>query len=161
MTQNQILSIFKQKKKEKQIETGRGPAKRPAGRPTYAQPTRAPRARALLSAWSLTSGSRSSGPPLPSLRDADGATPPVSCVLTVHGGSAMAPAAVGEGFRPSARAHRLHLDFATPWTPSIHALPYPFHVGHEKGGRPPWPTIGRPLGPGRVQTDGLASFHGG
>ena len=52
---------------------------------------------ALLSARSLTSGSRSSGPPSPlSLRDADGVAPPVSSAFFVCGGSAAIPAAAGE-----------------------------------------------------------------
>ena len=44
-------------------------------------------------------------PPSPlSLQDADGEVPPVSFVSTTHGGSATAPAAVGEGLGPRARA---------------------------------------------------------
>ena len=73
---------LKQKEKEKQFETRRGPAKWPAGRPTQAL----------------------NPPPPLSLPDADGEAPPVSCVFTAHGGSATAPAAVGEGLSPCAHA---------------------------------------------------------
>jgi hypothetical protein len=86
---------------------------------------------------SLTGGSRSSDPLLPSSRDADGDAPPVSFASTAHGGSATAPAAVSEVLGPRTHAHRPRLVFATLLTPSTHALLSPFHFGHAKGGRPP------------------------
>ena len=89
-------------------------------------------------------------PLLSSLRDADKKTPLVSFVSTAHGGLATTPAADSEVLGPRARAQQLRLDFATPLIPSIHALPYLYPLGHEKGGWPPWPTIGRPLGLGRA-----------
>ena len=52
------------KKKKKKTLCSEWPGNRPAGRPIPARPTRAPRALPFLCTRSLTSGSRSSGPPL-------------------------------------------------------------------------------------------------
>jgi hypothetical protein len=77
-------------------------------------------------------------PPSPlSLQDADGEVPLVSFVSTTHGGSAMAPAAVGEGLGPRARAQRLRLSLAILLLSPKRALLSPFHLGHANGGRPP------------------------
>ena len=137
MTQNQTLSIFKQKEKEKQIETGRGPAKRPSGRPTYAQPTRAPRALPPLCAVTDERVQLVRLRLLCSLRDADRETLPVSSVSTAHGGLATTPAAASVVPGSRARAHRLRLAFVTSLMPFTHALLSPFYLGHANGGRPP------------------------
>jgi len=160
MTQNQTYSKNCTKRKEK-VTAARGLEIGPQAGPLCS--AHAGAARVLSPLCTVTEERvplvRPSSPL--SLRDADGVTPPVSSFSATHGGTAAAPAAVSEVLGPRACAHQLRLDFATPLTPSTHALPYPFHLSHEKGGRPPWPTIGQPLGPGRVQTDGLGSFHGG
>ena len=92
-------------------------------------------------------------PPSPlSLQDVDGEAPPVSFVFNAHGDTAAAPTAGSEAFGPRTRAHQLRLELVVPLAPSNRTLPYLYHLGHEKSGRPPWPTVGRPLGPGREQT---------
>ena len=60
-----------------------------------------------------------------------------------------------------ARAHRLRLTSADRSLPLTRALPSSVYHNHVTGGRPPWPTIVRPSGYDRAQTDGLASFHRG
>ena len=60
-----------------------------------------------------------------SLRDAHGEVPPVSFFFNTHGGSATAPAAVGEGLSPCACAHqpRLREPIANTQTCSTLSLP--------------------------------------
>jgi hypothetical protein len=109
----------------------------------------------------LTSGPCSSGSPPLFQRDTDRTTPPVSFVPFTHDGASAAPAAVSEVPGPRARAHQLRLTSADRSLPLTRALPPSVYRNRVTGGRPPWPTIGRPPGPGRVQADGLASFHRG
>ena len=75
-----------------------------------------------------------------SLRDADG---PVSFFFITHGGSATAPAAVGEGLGPHARAHQHRLAFATALLSPKRALPSPsISATRMAGGRHSRPQAG-------------------
>ena len=133
---------------------------RPAGRPASARPARSLRTPPSLRAVADKRGLLVR--PRPSFqRDADRTTPPVSCVSYAHGGAAAAPAAASEVLGPRVRAHQLRLTSADPSLPRTRALLPSSYRNRVTGGRPPWPTIGRPPGPGRVQADGLASFHRG
>jgi hypothetical protein len=118
-------------------------------------------ARALSLTRPLMSGPCSSGSPPLFQRDTNRTTPPVSFVPFTHDGASAAPAAVSEVPDPRARAHQLRLTSADRSLPLTRALPPSVYRNRVTGGRPPWPTIGRPPGPGRVQADGLASFHRG
>jgi hypothetical protein len=136
--------MFKQKGKRKKALCYRRPA----------------RIRPKLACGVLPRGPRAP-PPLHALRDADRRDPLVSSALLTHGGAAAAPATVMEFPGPRARAHRPRVNFAIPRTPSEHALLSRYPLGHARGGRPPWPTLGRPLETGRVQKDGTGSFREG
>ena len=93
-----------------------------------------------------------------SLSATDRVAPPVRSLSLTHGGSAATPATDSEALGLRARAHRLRLNSATPLVPLADALPHCYHLGHDRSGRSPWPTVGRPLGPGREQTNGVGRF---
>ena len=107
------------------------------------------RARALLSAWSLTSGSRSSVSP-PSLT---AVLPPLRRPLT--------------GSTAPARAHQHRANPATPKLPPTDALPLSLHLNRANGGRPRRsPRTGHddsverePVGPGGPGRSGDHGAH--
>jgi hypothetical protein len=98
--------------------------------------------------------------PAPSLSHtvADGVAPPVSFLSHRHGDSAATPATDSEDLGLRARAHRLRLNLANRLPRPANALLPPLHLNCITGGRPPWPTVGRPLRPGREQTKGVGRF---
>jgi hypothetical protein len=93
-----------------------------------------------------------------SLTATDGVAPPVSFLSHRHGGSAATPATDSEALGPRARAHQLRLNLANRLPRPANALLPPLHLHCITGGRPPWPTVGRPLGPGIEQTKGVERF---
>jgi hypothetical protein len=132
-------SLLNKKEKEKENSA----VKRPADRPTSALPARIRSARAPSLSGTLT------GRPHLSVLSPTRAAARPRLRRPIARSSA------------SARAHRLRLTSADRSLPLTRALPSSVYRNHVTGGRPPWPTIVRPSGYDRAQTDGLASFHRG
>jgi hypothetical protein len=132
---------------------------RPAGRPAPARPARTLCVRCSPCAWSLTSGSCSSGAASPPLCGTLTGRPHLSVPSPSR--AATLPQLQRPIARPSApaRAHQLRLTFANRLLRLTRALPPCLYLNRITGGRPPWPTVGRPLGPGRVQTNGVGRFR--
>jgi len=142
-------AFLTKKEKEKQHCLRRRPA---WARPTPTRPARTLRVRCSPCACSMTNGSRSSGAASPPLCGTLTGQPHLSVPSPTR--AATLPQLQRSIARPSApaRAHQLRLELANRLLRLTRALPSPSYLNRITGGRPPWPTVGRPLGSGREQT---------